>query len=820
MRARHHRSPSLPFAPLLVLALATAVVLPSASAQESTYRKPEPAIVDILEAPPLPFVSLDPTGTTMLLAERQSMPSIADMAQPMLRLAGYRVNPNTNGSHGPRSIVGLSLQRVSDGATTRVDTPDGAGIGFPSFSPSGDRFAFTVTHDDGIELWVASTADGSASAVTERRVNGLAEGGFRWMPDGTLLVFLVPDDRGAMPEEPLVPVGPVIQETAGRTSPVRTYQDLLEDPHDEALYEWLFTAQLAHLDPATGDMGPIGAPAIYGNVEPSPNGQYLLVERIVPPYSYLVTARSFPRDVEVIDLEGDTVRDLADLPLADTTPIGGVPTGPRNHEWRASAPATLLWVEALDEGDPKQQVPHRDAVMALDAPFDGEPVELLKTEYRYSGTRWLDDSSRALVSEYDRDLRWVRTWLMDLDAPDAEPALVVDRDVQDRYADAGNPVTRTDDSGEPVIHVHEGAIFLDGQGASPEGDRPFLDRLDLSTLETTRLWQNEGEEYETFVDLLSPDGSLVLTRRETPDEPPNYYVRDLDDGTRRRVTDFQDPAPELRGVHKELVTYPRADGVDLSATLYLPPGYPPDSGERLPLVVWAYPREFNDPRTASQVSGSPYRFTSISGSSHLFFLMRGYAIMDGATMPVVGSDPETVNDSFIDQIVASAQAAIDYAADRGVADPERVGVGGHSYGAFMTANLLAHSDLFDAGIARSGAYNRTLTPFGFQSERRTFWEAPEVYFALSPFMHADEIDEPILLIHGAVDNNSGTFPIQSERLYHAVKGHGGTARYVVLPHESHGYRAGESVMHVVAEMLDWFDEHVKGVAPMETSAER
>jgi len=280
----------------------------------------------------------------------------------------------------------------------------------------------------------------------------------------------------------------------------------------------------------------------------------------------------------------------------------------------------------------------------------------------------------------------------------------------------------------------------------------------------------------------------------------------------QKITNFSDPASQLRGIKKQLVKYKRADGVDLSFTLYTPPNY--KEGTRLPTLVWAYPLEFTDASVAGQVSGSTNRFTSIGGISHLFFLLNGYAVLDNATMPVVG-DPETVNDTFIKQINDSAKAAIDKAVKMGVTDPERVGVGGHSYGAFMTANLLAHSDLFRAGIARSGAYNRTLTPFGFQGERRNFWEATELYTKISPFFYANKINEPILLIHGEADNNTGTFPIQSERLFAALQGTGGTARLVMLPHESHGYAGRESVEHTLYEMISWFDKYVKNAKPRE-----
>jgi dipeptidyl aminopeptidase/acylaminoacyl peptidase len=784
-----------------------------AAAQEP-YRMPPQEIVSILDAPPVPAVSLNPGRDQLLLVERRNLPPIADLARPMLRLAGFRIDPLTQAPHGPRAFVGLTLKRMADGAEKRVPLPDEADLGFPSWSPDGSRFAFTLRREAGVELWVGEVASGTVRALSLPPLNSTAGSAFSWMPDSRRLVCkLVPEGQGLAPQRPALPAGPVTQETHGRVTPVRTYQDLLEDAHDEALFEHYFTSQLALVDIESGEMTNLGEPALYSLVSPSPDGTHFLVSRWTRPFSYLAPAFAFPAIVEVWDVSGRAAREIARLPLRDDTPIQGVPVGPRNFQWRGASGAELLWVEAMDGGDPRKTAPHRDRVLQLAAPFDGRPVELLRTEHRFSSLSWLEGEEEGLVTEFDPNRRWTRTWLYDFSGSEEPPRLVSDRSVRDRYNDPGTPVTVAAPSGRPLVQVHDGRIYLSGSGASPQGDRPFLDRMDLATFAKERLWQCEGESYETVVDVLSEDGGIVLTRFETTSEPPTYFVRDLNSGKRTRITDFPDPAPQLRGIHRELVTYEREDGVPLSATLYLPAGY--ESDRPLPLVVWAYPREFTDRDTAGQVSGSPYRFTSIGGSSHLFFLTQGYAVMDNAAMPVVG-DVETMNDTFIEQVVAGARAAVEYAVGRGIADPQRVGVGGHSYGAFMTATLLAHSDLFRAGIARSGAYNRTLTPFGFQSERRTLWEAPESYFRLSPFMHAHQIRAPILLIHGQIDNNSGTFPMQSERLYHAVKGHGGTARLVMLPFESHGYRARESVLHALAEMIGWFDRHLKPEAQEQT----
>lgn len=788
--------------------LGSAMTASSAAAQEPYRRPPEP-IVRALSAPPLPAVSMDPTRTMMMLVTRESLPPVADLARPMLRLAGSRIDPGTHGPHGPRRFTGMTLKRVVDGVETPVALPADADLSMPAWSPDGSRFAFTNTKPDGIELWVGETSTGRARALTGSTLSAVGGTPARWMPDGRrLLCRFVPEGRGPAPARSPVPVGPVVQETSGRTAPVRTYQDLLQDAHDEALFEHYFTAQLAYVDAVSGDRTNIGAPAIYSGLDPSPDGRLLLVERTVRPYSYLVPAGLFPEVVEVWDAGGRLVKEIARVPLREDIPIQGVQKGPRGVEWIDTADATLIWAEALDEGDPKKKVPRRDRVMTWAAPFAGTPVEVLTTEHRFTGVTWLQTPGLALVGEYDRDRRWSRTWLYEIGAAtDRGPRLVWDRSIQDRYNDPGRPITTRLRNGRSVVRVTPGGtIFLAGGGATPEGDRPFLDRMALGNLETTRLWRCAGENYESVVDVLADDGSTILTSYETPRDPPNYFVRSLADGTRRALTAFADPAPELRAARKELVKYKRPDGVDLSATLYVPAGH--KEGTRLPLFVWAYPLEYNDAGTAGQVSGSPYRFTQIGGASHLFLLLAGYAVMDGATMPVIG-DPETVNDTFVEQITAAAKAAIDKAVEMGVADPARVAIGGHSYGAFMTANLLAHTDLFKAGIARSGAYNRTLTPFGFQGERRTYWEAVETYTRLSPFTYADKINEPLLLIHGELDSNPGTFPIQSERLYHAVKGHGGTARLVLLPYENHGYAARESVEHTLAEMIDWLDRHVK-----------
>jgi dipeptidyl aminopeptidase/acylaminoacyl peptidase len=777
------------------------------------YKKPPKEVLDILNAPTTPGASLSPTRDNLLLSTALRYPPLADLAQPVLRIAGRRINPAANSPFRFQYSVGLTLKRLADGSEIKIETPPGAKISGLEWSEDGKHFAFLNTTPTRVEVWVGDTATGKIRNLKGLTINSALGNPLSWMPDNrTLLVQLVPPNRGAAPATPAVPPEPNTQESSGRPGPVRTYEDLLKSPHDEKLYEYYATSQLALVDSVTGRATPFGQPAIFQSVDAAPGGHHVLVTRLHRPFSYLFPDNAFPRDVEVWDTKGKLVYKVASLPLADQVPINGVPTGPRSVRWRPNEPAALVWIKALDDGDPRKKVPHRDSVLTLKAPFTGEPVELFKTEHRFAAGGFGEKGGLVYFTEFDRDKRWQRTFVFHFDKPDVPPKLVFSRNQGDRYNDPGTPVTRVV-AGQRAILQHGDFIYLTGSGASPDGDRPFLDRLNLTTLKTERLFRSDANNYETVVALLSDEGKQFLTRRESPTEAPNYFVRTAADGaqasTPRPLTKFPDPTPQLRGIKKQLVTYKRADGVQCSFTLYLPPDYKP--GTRLPTVVWAYPLEFTDASTASQVTGSTQRATSIGGSSHLFFLLEGYAVLDDATMPVVGS-PETVNNTYVEQITMSAKAAIDKAVELGVTDPERVGVGGHSYGAFMTANLLAHTDLFRAGIARSGAYNRTLTPFGFQNERRTLWEAPEMYLKVSPFMYAAKINEPMLMIHGEADDNTGTFPIQSERMYQALKGHGATTRLVMLPHEAHGYAGRESIEHVLYEMISWFDKYVKNAS--------
>lgn len=778
---------------------------------QTGYRLPPKEVVDIIDAKPEPSVSFSPDGKWMLFLQNDAMPSIEDLGRKMHRLAGMRIDPQADGPFQTDYVRGLTLRSIDQTIDIPIPTPNPCKISGVSWSHRSQAFVFTMIREEGTELWSVHVHDPQHPQKILSKLSTVLDG-FDWMPDGeSLLCCVVPPNRPEEPKPPAAPFGPSIQESLGNQSPTRTYQDLLSNAYDEQLFEYYTTTQLVHVT-LKGVQQTVGKPSMIDRATPSPDGKYLLMEILQRPFSYTLTASSFPKKIAVWDRNGNAIRVIADVPVEENIPIEGVRLGPRNVQWRVGAPSELLWTEALDGGDPRNKVPYREKLMTLASPYQKEAQELRKIQHRYGGIAFFQDADAFMVSESDRDRRWTTSTVYSWKDPQKQGRVFIDRSVRDRYGDPGRLVTVPDAAGFPVALQNGDWLYLVGQGASPQGNLPFLDRRSWSNLNTERIWRCEQGWVESIAKvLISAQGDLsYITRKESSSIVPNYHLKRTDGKGDVMLTQFEDPTPQIRGIKKQLVKYTRADGVPLSATLYLPANY--QEGQRLPLLVWAYPLEFNDADTAGQVSATPNRFTRMTSISHLSLLTQGYAIMDDATMPIVG-DPETMNDTFIEQIVASAKAAIDQAVELGVADRDRVAIGGHSYGAFMTANLMAHCDLFQAGVARSGAYNRTLTPFGFQSERRPLWEAKDIYIHISPFMHAEKIKKPLLLIHGENDNNPGTFPIQSQRMYQAIKGNGGHVRLVMLPLESHGYRARESVLHTHAETIEWLNRYVRDRTP-------
>ncbi len=816
----------LPFSACLLAAAS------SFSQSSITYQQPPKAIADLLEAPPTPLVLVSPeakgTPRTLLIEQPGGLLTIADLAQPELRLAGRRFNPRTNGPSRLPYIVALTFKALPAGKDVAVTgLPAHPHIVFAQWSPDAHRVAFVVitgaNPGAGLSLWTADASTGHASRVPGVALNGVFGDPCSWMPDSrSLLCVTVPSARGPAPERSEVPTGPAVQQNLGRVTPARTYEDLLKDPEDERFFDYYATGQVRVIS-LTGASKAVDKPAVIASAEPSPDGRYALLEEIHHPYSYELPDENFPRRTVVVNLRTGAEQQLSDLPLADNIPIAtdAVPAGPRDYEWRSDSPATVAWVEAGDGGDPRKPAPVRDRVYLLDAPFTSAPrllaelpMRLAGSEFpvRSAGIEW-GNAHLALVGEREWDHR--RRVIAALDPSAATPQLTIlyQGSSENRYQDPGRPVLIGNASGHAVLDLTADGtgIYFSSPGASREGDRPFIAVMNATTGKEEQIWRSAAPFYEVSEAVIDPAKSLLLLRRESQEQPPNYFLRDAA-GQLTQVTQFPNPYGDTPLPKKQILRYKRADGLDLSANLYLPPGYKPSDGP-LPTLVEAYPVEYKSRSAAGQITGSPYQFPRFSWAGPVFFVTQGYAVLENAAIPIVGEGDAQPNDTYVEQLVAGAKAAIDEGVSLGVVDRNRVAVMGHSYGAFMTANLLAHSDLFKAGIARSGAYNRTLTPFGFQNEERTYWQAPDVYFKMSPFSYADKIKAPILLIHGEADNNQGTFPIQSERFYDALKGHGATVRLVFLPLEAHGYAARESLLHMLWEMNNWLNTYVKNPPP-------
>jgi len=784
---------------------------------QSTYQTPPKSIADLVNAPSTPTVRFSKDGEWMLVMERSDNPSIEMLSQPELKIAGMRINPATSGPSRQIGIENIKIKKTESGEEIQISgLPTQPNLGGLSFSKDENFLSFTQTDADGISLWVVDLKTAAAKELTGKIVNEVYGNSVLWTPDNKLLVKTVNPNRGAIPTRPTAPAGPIIQETTGDAAPSRTYQDLLENPYDETLFAYFMDSQVIEID-LEGNKKPIGPAGMIKSMDLSPDGSYIMVEVIKKPFSYLVPASRFPYDVDIWSRDGKKVKALAQIPLGENIPTGfdATVTGPRYISWRADKPATLYWVEAQDGGDARVEMEERDIVYTLAAPFADEKQKLATSAYRFAGIDWSDDSFAIMSERWARSRKDLRS-VINPSNPSQAKRLIIDRSSDDLYNDPGDPVMTENEYGENVLLRKGDLVYMTSPGGSAEGDMPYLSTFDTKTKEETILWRSQAPFYERVAKVLNDDASEFVTIKESTDIQPNYWLVNTKKRIApRQLTYFENPYESIKGIQKQLVTYERNDGLNLSAVIYTPEGFEPGKDAPLPVLMWAYPREYKSKEVAAQVRGSQYAFTRVSSGSPLFWVTRGYAIMDRTEMPIVGEGDEEPNDYFKDQLVANAEAAIDKIVDMGIGDRDRIAVGGHSYGAFMTANLLSHTNLFAAGIARSGAYNRTLTPFGFQYEQRTYWEAPEVYFNMSPFSYAHKVETPILLIHGQADNNSGTFPIQSERYYNALKGHGATARLVFLPNESHGYAAKESINHMLWEMDNWLEKYVKNKNSLE-----
>lgn len=779
----------------------------SSAQNDATYQTPPKDIMDLVLAEPTPTVSLDAKGEWMLLMKRSDFPTIEELAQPELRIAGLRINPNNYSPSRSPSFISIQLKNSRTAQVYDIEgLPKEARLSSFQWSPDDKRFAFINSGNTQLDLYVVMIADKKAVKINTTPLNTVLGNEFQWAGNGQLIYKTIVPGKTVLAKPP-APGGPIIQENLGKAAASRTYQDLIKNPYDEALFEYYGMAQLVKND--LTKESPVGKPAIYRSINVSPDNTYLLAITIDKPFSYLVSAVGFPHTVSILDMNGQVVKSLAKNSSSEGAPIGfdDVVAFPRSYNWRDDEPATVTYVKALDEGLGRKKAEYRDALYAVTVGGSGEPKELFKTKRRFSGIVW---GTKEVAIFTERTFTDRRVRMNRFNPATGAVDSVYERSSNDAYSDIGTPMRQKNGYGQQTLILLKGKeLLLNSPGASAEGDMPLIQTFDITTGKKQVWWRSKAPYYETVVEVIDPANRIFLTSREGVTEVPNYYIRNFKKNTSVAITNFKNPYLQLEGVSKEKISYKRDDGINLTGNLYLPKGFDPKKDKPLPVVMWAYPREYTSAADAAQVRGSRYTFTRLNYGSPIFWVTQGYAVLDNAEMPIVGEGGKEPNDNFIPQLHLNAHAAIKKLADMGVGDSTRVAVGGHSYGAFMTANLLAHTNLFKAGIARSGAYNRSLTPFGFQGEERTYWQAPDVYGQMSPFNYADKIKTPILLVHGEMDNNPGTFPIQSERLYNAIKGHGGTVRYIVLPYESHGYAAKENILHLLQEQNNWLDKWVK-----------
>lgn len=795
--------------------------LVSGYAQQSlTYQQPSEEILELADVELAPGVQIDSKGEHMVLLYRNQYKSIEELSETELRLAGLRINPVTNIGSRTNYYTNLKVKKIKDKEATQVSgLPKNARLSGFSWSPDETMIACLNTTTKGVEVWVLNIAQAKVTKLTNANVNANMRSTISWFKDNKhLLVKMLPSDRKDLIDTATaVPTGPTVSVSDGAKAQNRTYQDLLKTPNDEFNFEQLARSEIKKVS-ITGTVEDFLGADMYRGISFSPDGNFIMVTKIKRPFSYIVTYTRFPSESIIYDVNGKMIKTVNEVPLDEVRPKGFMATrmGKRSMQWRGDKSATLVWAEALDKGDPEVKVDYRDVVYQLDAPFNGKPKEILKTKQRFSGIQWGNENN-AIAFDYWWNTRNLKTYLFNPSNGDSK--IISDRNYQDVYSDPGNFITSKNEYGRYTLTINGNKLYLMGDGYSEKGQFPFIDEYNINSGKTNRLYQSEyTDKLESLYYAIDMKKGEILVRIESKTEYPNYYIRNIKKDNLTPITAFENPFKSLENVDKRVISYKRDDGLDLEGTLYLPLDY--KEGEKYPMILWAYPREYKDKASASQSTANPNEFVYPYWGSPIYWVTKGYVVLDDAAFPIVGEGDEEPNDSFRTQLVANGKAAIDAVDNLGYIDRDKVAVGGHSYGAFMTANLLSHSNLFAAGIARSGAYNRTLTPFGFQSEERSYWEAPDIYYNMSPFMHADKMKTPLLLIHGVADNNSGTYPLQSERYFNALKGLGAPVRLVMLPKESHGYRAKESIMHMLWEQDQWLEKHVKNKKKKEEKIEK
>lgn len=771
---------------------------------KSYYMSPPKEIIKMVDNKKTPSIITSPNNKFTLFIESPTIHhNIQNLLKRQLRLAGLKIDPQSRDLSRLHYFTAIKIKNLSNNDYAEIiGIPPNAKINYVSWSPDSNNIAFTITNNNSVNLWIADVKTRKAHELNKLRLNAIIGKPYLWLSDSKdVLCTSVPDSIGEEPKEKIPANKPLIQESLGKKLKLTVYENLLQNTYDEDLFTYYFTSQLVRIS-MNGSIKKIGDKDVYFNVDPSPDKKYLIVEKILKPYSYTVPINYFKRKIQLLYIDGNFIKNETYLPLRDKRDLDAKNYSklPRDYKWRADAPSTLYWA---------QKDKNHDVVYSLKAPFKDKPSVMLSFDDHFDNIIW-GDNKVALAFEETKFNKNTKIWLFPPDFPDFKPKLLLEKSNADKYNDHGNPITSTSKYGTQVLLKDDKnfSIYFSGLGASEEGNKPFIDKLDLKSTKIQRLWQSKAPYYEEPIKIIDQNDLTFITRLESSNKQPNYYIRNLAKNKIVQITNFDHPYPEFKNIKRELIKYKREDGVLLSANLYLPANYTKGKG-RLPVLMWSYPKEYDNVKFAGQITTSPYSFITIKPTSPIAFVSQGYAVLDNPSMPIIAEGKGRPNDTYIKQLILNAKAAVDKVVSMGIADPNRIAIGGHSYGAFMAANLLAHTDLFCAGISRSGAYNRTLTPFGFQNEFRTLWEQPQLYYEMSPFNYADKIKDPLLLIHGMNDDNAGTNPIQSQNMFNALNKLGTKVRFVMLPNEEHHYQARESIFHMLWEMNEWLEKYVK-----------
>ena len=773
---------------VFLLLLAALAASTSTNAQQIAFQRPPKVFEELALATQTPRpVFNDDCSAIMLLYGNGTVP-IADIPTNDLCLATVRIDPNRYCRMIEKGYYKASLKPIPNGEEIEIcNLPEGSTIIHAAWYPTGDKVLIFNREKDGVYLYSASLENGSATRISNRRINTTARKFIEWTSDTEFITACVVEGRQA-PERG-TPIGPVVQESLGKKTRKRTVQGLLRDDFDMQALKFYFTSQLVHFT-SSGEKE-IGKPALYRTINISPNREFLMIYRVVEPYSCEAKFMSLKSVVTIEDLEGNIVKTVKQR---------------SKLSWRSDRPATLIWCVNAKKDNPD----YKATIYEQDAPFTEDRRIVVRTTKPFEKIYWCNDNL-ALVVEKEKN----KVVISSFKPGDSDLHTIVSYNSKNIYDHLpGEPIMVRNHYGRKVLWTNEegNEVMFIGEGYTPDGQIPNLTLYKLDGGGSKVIWKSKAPYFEKIIAAKDPTARIFITSRESFEEPTNFYLSNLKKRSRVAITDLPEPYPALKGITRQLLTYKRADGLELKSFVWLPAGYNAKRDGKLPILIWAYPRGYKSAEEAARPKYSLYTHPKIptTGSSALFWLTQGYCVMESMAMPLIPMEGhKKANDTFVEQLTMNAEAAIKALSEAGYGDPNRVAIGGHSYGAFMTANLLTHTKLFKAGIARSGAYNRSLTPYGFQDENRDYWSAMELYHEMSPFDHANKLSGALLLVHGNADQNSGTHTIQSERYFQALRGHKKYIRYVELPEDGHTYQIRENILHYLYEANLWLDKYVK-----------